>query len=141
MSQHYLPKHLQHEPIFALPYFAIDGEYAGNTDGQFLTIGNAQWDRAYISAKVMRYSDRADKWIRGSEELPVHRVLDLAKMVVSATTYRFGLTTEFPGEQQPIDVVDPLKATKLAARLSADAHVQRRLHDLARCLIRHGYGQ
>lgn len=53
------------------------------TDAQGLSLGLAQWnDRGTvdISAKVWRHTGQ--KWSRQSEELPLHRVLDLAILVV-----------------------------------------------------------
>ncbi|MDD2454676.1 MAG: DUF6530 family protein, partial [Synergistaceae bacterium] len=47
-----------------------------------LSLGLAQWNdrgKVEISAKVWRYT--GEKWSRQSEELPLHRVLDLAILV------------------------------------------------------------
>jgi hypothetical protein len=48
-------------------------------------LGLAQWNdrgKVDISAKVWRYT--GEKWSRQSEELPLHRVLDLAILVLRA---------------------------------------------------------
>jgi hypothetical protein len=61
-----------------MPYQPFDGPYIGETDALYLSIGHAQWnDAGYddLSAKVWRMPD--DKWSRMSEELPLHRVVDL----------------------------------------------------------------
>lgn len=71
---HSLPTHLEHKPIYALPYQNFDGMYIGNTDAQFLSIGISQWSNDDVSLKIMRYT--GDKWSRQSEELPLHRVID-----------------------------------------------------------------
>ncbi|MFZ5817718.1 MAG: DUF6530 family protein [Bacillota bacterium] len=72
-----MPVNLAHKPVFAVEgYDAIDGPYAGNTDAQHLSIGLAQWNTAEISLKVWRHT--GEKWSRQSEELPPHRVVDLA---------------------------------------------------------------
>lgn len=42
-------------------------------------------DRVDISAKVWRYT--GEKWSRQSEELPIHRVLDMAILVCRARAY------------------------------------------------------
>jgi len=51
-------------------------------------LGLAQWNdrgKVDISAKVWRYT--GEKWSRQSEELPLHRVLDLAIFVCRAKQY------------------------------------------------------
>jgi hypothetical protein len=135
-----LPLHLQHEPRFALPYFEIDGPYAGKTDAHFLTVGIAQWDRKSISAKVMRYSDHAERWIRSSEELPVHRVLDLAKVIAVASQYRHGTSMKVLGVPTMLEAVSEIGASSVAEHLRTDPEVQKRLHELADCLVSLGYG-
>jgi len=63
-------------------YENIDGRYAYNTDAKGLSLGLAQWNdrgKVDVSAKVWRYT--GEKWSRQSEELPLHRVLDLAILV------------------------------------------------------------
>lgn len=82
-----LPRNNKHQPIVYAKYADIDKK-AGAGDAKFLSIGRATWDpqKEDCSAKVWRYSDEADRWQRGSEELPLWRVLDMAKLVV-ATIY------------------------------------------------------
>lgn len=78
-----LPQHLDHKPMFALPYEAFDGPYAGDTDLQFISVGIAQYNPDEASIKTMRYT--GTKWTRQAEELPLHRPIDmtlfLAKVV------------------------------------------------------------
>ena len=50
-------------------------------DAKFLSIGRAQWDPDDISAKIIRKS--GERWSPQSEELPLWRVLDLAKLVIA----------------------------------------------------------
>ncbi|AOV09987.1 MULTISPECIES: DUF6530 family protein [Enterobacteriaceae] len=84
-----IPTHLSHRPVVKLEnYSAIDGQYKNNTDAEGLSIGIAQWsepDSPELSAKVWRYTGM--KWSRQSEELPVHRVLDLANLICAALSY------------------------------------------------------
>ena len=47
-----------------------------------LSIGKSQWNTEDISAKVWRHT--GEKWTRQSEELPIHRVLDLAILILSS---------------------------------------------------------
>ena len=75
-AKHELPHHLEHKPIYAMPYFQFDGMFANNTDAQYLSVGISQWDENDVSLKIMRHT--GDKWTRQSEELPLHRVFDSA---------------------------------------------------------------
>lgn len=84
-----IPATLKHKPVIVSEnYENVDGRYAGDTDAKGLSLGLAQWnDRGTvdISAKVWRYT--GEKWSRQSEELPLHRVLDLAIFVCRAKQY------------------------------------------------------
>jgi len=84
-----IPTNLKHKPVIvAEDYEHIDGRYAYHTDAKGLSLGLAQWNdrgKVEISAKVWRYT--GEKWSRQSEELPLHRVLDLAILVCRATQY------------------------------------------------------
>jgi len=91
-----LPTALKHKPVIVVEdYENIDGRYAYDTDTKGLSLGLAQWNdrgKVDISAKVWRYT--GEKWSRQSEELPLHRVLDLAILVCRAKqhfreAYRF----------------------------------------------------
>jgi hypothetical protein len=78
-----IPTTLKHKPVvISENYENIDGRNAYNTDAKGLSLGLAQWNdrgKVDISAKVWRYT--GEKWSRQSEELPLHRVLDLAILV------------------------------------------------------------
>lgn len=84
-----IPTTLKHKPVFVCEnYSEIDGIYAGKTDAQGLSLGLAQWNergKVEISAKVWRHT--GEKWSRQSEELPLHRVLDLAILICQAKAY------------------------------------------------------
>jgi hypothetical protein len=73
------PNHLKHKPVALLPYEQHDGPYVGDTDCRFLSVGWAQYDPRSISAKALRYT--GDRWSRQSEELPVHRAIDLTTLI------------------------------------------------------------
>lgn len=81
-----IPTTLKHKPVIVSDnYENVDGRYAYNTDAKGLSLGLAQWNdrgKVDISAKVWRYT--GEKWSRQSEELPLHRVLDLAILVCRA---------------------------------------------------------
>ena len=78
-----IPTTLKHKPVIvAEDYGNIDGRTAYQTDTQGLSLGLAQWNdrgKLDISAKVWRHT--GGKWSRQSEELPLHRVIDLAILI------------------------------------------------------------
>lgn len=91
-----IPTTLKHKPVIVSEnYENIDGRSAYKSDTKGLSLGLAQWNdrgKVEISAKVWRYT--GEKWSRQSEELPLHRVIDLAILVCRAKqhfkeSYRF----------------------------------------------------
>ncbi len=84
-----IPTTLKHKPvIISENYDNIDGRFAYDTDTKGLSLGLAQWNdrgKVDISAKVWRYT--GEKWSRQSEELPLHRILDLAILECRALLY------------------------------------------------------
>lgn len=77
------PKHLSHKPIISVnDYDKLDALYANHTDVKALSIGEAQYDKKHISLKVWRKPN--NRWSRQSEELPIHRNLDLSILLVTA---------------------------------------------------------
>ncbi len=84
-----IPTNLKHKPVIVSEnYENVDGRNAYKSDAKGLSLGLAQWNdrgKVDISAKVWRHT--GDKWSRQSEELPLHRVLDLAILVCRAEQY------------------------------------------------------
>lgn len=84
-----IPTTLKHKPVIVgEDYGNIDGRNAYNTDVKGLSLGLAQWNdrgKLDISAKVWRHT--GEKWSRQSEEMPLHRVLDLAIFLCEAEKY------------------------------------------------------
>ncbi|MGE4549244.1 MAG: DUF6530 family protein [Intestinibacillus sp.] len=84
-----IPTTLKHKPVIVSEnYENIDGRNAYNTDAKGLSLGLAQWNdrgKVDISAKVWRHT--GEKWSRQSEELPMHRVVDLAILLCRAKMY------------------------------------------------------
>lgn len=84
-----IPTTLKHKPVFVSEeYDKVDGRNAYRSDTKGLSLGLAQWnDRGQVdvSAKVWRYT--GEKWSRQSEELPIHRVVDLAILICRAKQY------------------------------------------------------
>lgn len=78
-----IPTTLKHKPVVVSEnYEQVDGRFAGNTDAKGLSLGLAQWNdrgKIDISAKVWRHT--GEKWSRQSEELPLHRALDLSILI------------------------------------------------------------
>ncbi|MEK3732266.1 MULTISPECIES: DUF6530 family protein [Paenibacillus] len=81
-----IPTTLKHKPVIVSEnYENIDGRYAYDSDAKGLSLGLAQWNdrgKVDISAKVWRHT--GGKWSRQSEELPLHRVIDLAILICRA---------------------------------------------------------
>ena len=74
------PKNLGHKPIVSVnDYDKVDGMYRNNTDARALSIGWAQYDAEEISMKVWRKRKRRSPQ---SEELPLHRNLDLTILLL-----------------------------------------------------------
>ncbi|EAD7632974.1 DUF6530 family protein [Listeria monocytogenes] len=78
-----IPTTLKHKPVIVVEnYEEVDGKNAYHSDAKGLSLGLAQWNdrgKVDISAKVWRHT--GDKWSRQSEELPLHRVFDLAILI------------------------------------------------------------
>ncbi|MBC2254807.1 hypothetical protein HCB46_04910 [Listeria ivanovii] len=78
-----IPTTLKHKPVIVVEnYEEVDGKSAYHSDAKGLSLGLAQWNdrgKVDISAKVWRHT--GDKWSRQSEELPLHRVIDLAILI------------------------------------------------------------
>jgi hypothetical protein len=70
------PQNLKHKPIIAVNnYDKIDALYANDSEVRALSIGQAQYDNNEISLKIWRHTGK--KWSRQSEEMPLHRNIDL----------------------------------------------------------------
>ncbi|RYF41287.1 MAG: hypothetical protein EOO38_20870 [Cytophagaceae bacterium] len=74
-----VPNHLDHKPVFAVPYEKFDGHFADDeknpTDIRYISVGNAQYDGDQVSVKTMRRTE--GRWSRQAEELPLHRLIDM----------------------------------------------------------------
>ncbi|MCP4350730.1 MAG: hypothetical protein GY795_35120 [Desulfobacterales bacterium] len=84
-----IPTELKHKPvIISEDYDLIDGRDANKSEAKGLSLGLAQWNErgnVEISAKIWRHT--GNKWSRQSEELPLHRVLDLAILICKAKIF------------------------------------------------------
>lgn len=83
-----IPTTLKHKPVIVSDdYDKIDGRIK-NSDAKGLSLGLAQWNdrgKVDISAKIWRYT--GEKWSRQSEEMPLHRVIDLALLICRSKQY------------------------------------------------------
>jgi hypothetical protein len=83
-----IPTTLKHKPVIVSEnYDQIDGRNQ-QSDAKGLSVGLAQWNdrgKVEVSAKVWRYT--GEKWSRQSEEMPLHRVIDLAIFVCRTKQY------------------------------------------------------
>lgn len=81
-----IPSNLKHKPVFVVEdYSNVDGRKAYNSDAMGLSLGLAQWNErgnVDVSAKVWRHT--GERWSRQSEEMPLHRALDLAILICRA---------------------------------------------------------
>jgi len=77
-----LPDYLSHYPLKYVEYFDHDGTYAGCTDAHYISFGVSTWSDQDLSLKVWRKGGRDDKWLRQSEELPLHRPIDLTLLLL-----------------------------------------------------------
>lgn len=101
-----IPTNLKHKPVVVVSdYENVDGRKAYSSDIKGLSLGLAQWNdrgKVDISAKVWRHT--GNKWSRQSEELPLHRVLDLAILAAKSYSY-FREAYKFPkmyNEDNPV---------------------------------------
>ncbi len=127
-----IPTHLSHKPIVKLEgYSQFDGRFAGNTDAAGLSIGLAQWsdsENMDLSAKVWRYT--GEKWSRQSEELPIHRVFDLASLLCASMSYAQNETLPICEDFQieltrNSDLIDVLKGGMLKDQKHLDESLKR----------------
>jgi len=111
-----IPTTLKHKPVIVSEnYENVDGRSAYNSEAKGLSLGLAQWNdrgRVDISAKVWRYT--GEKWSRQSEEMPLHRVLDLAILVCRAKLH-------FQEAYRYEKLYDPLKPVIDRVGLQGDA--------------------
>lgn len=82
-----IPINLKHKPIVSVDnYNSLDGHYVySGTNVECLSIGYAQFDIGNpdeLTVKVLRRQN--GRWCRQSEELPLHRCVDLCNLIVQS---------------------------------------------------------
>ena len=99
----HIPTTLKHKPVLvAEDYGRIDGRTAYGSDAQGLSLAwpsGTTGARVDISAKV--WAAHREKWSRQSEELPLHRVLDLAILAAGPSSISRRRPTASPGATDP----------------------------------------
>ncbi len=160
-----IPKELKHKPVIVVEdYDRVDGRSAYDSDAKGLSLGLAQWNdrgRVDISGKIWRYT--GEKWSRQSEEMPLHRVLDLTMLILRSKQYLMDEAYRIPGmfnRENPeigrIGLQGDAMTVAVAAdnprinediKLFSDAFsrddelLSERLHLLANTLVEMGYGR
>lgn len=137
-----IPTHLGHKPIFKLEnYHEVDGRFANNTDAQGLSIGLAQWNgtnNADLSAKVWRHT--GTRWSRLSEELPLHRAVDLTSLLCSVLLFTKNATVPNDDHFKITHSHDDKMLDKLKQGLEKEQpHLDKSLARLAKILKQLGY--
>ena len=135
MQKSTFPSHIQHKPVYVVPYYELDHLRPTNdTDVQFITLGWSQWNSRELSAKVVRHS--GNRWSRQSEELPLTRVVDLTILIslalMNGTDFTEVEAQVFERQNRAINITHGSNRDRAAAAmtLSEDALVKKRLRKL-----------
>lgn len=104
------PTHLSHKPIISVnDYDKVDAQYSKDTDVKSLSIGNAQYDGNQISLKIWRNSGK--RWSRQSEEMPLHRNIDLNILLLGALMT--DVSSKYPKTLLREEIVDESKVVEI----------------------------
>lgn len=105
-----VPKHLSHKPIISVDdYDKIDAQYANKTDAKALSIGQAQYDEDEISLKIWRHT--GEKWSRESEEMPLHRNIDLNILLIGALLK--DVDAHYPMTSFREEIIEPIRVKEI----------------------------
>ncbi len=136
-----IPVDLKHKPVITSEdYNRVDGRYAVNSDTKGLSLGLAQWNergKVEISAKIWRHT--GEKWSRQSEEMPLHRVLDLAILICKAKHYFAHRYHTEDSEYPNFPVIErvPLQGNAMnVAVCTSNEHIQEDIQLFDECLHR-----
>lgn len=157
-----IPTNLKHKPVIEVPDYENIDSPNGYEPAQGLSLGLAQWNdrgKVDVSAKIWRHT--GEKWSRQSEEMPLHRVIDLAILICKGKQYMMEEAYKQPrmydpdnpvidrvglqGDAMTIEVctdnehIDEDIQLFDAAMRKQDERVSERLHVLARTLKEMGY--
>lgn len=120
-----IPTYLKHKPVFCVEdYERVDGKYANDSDAKGISLGLAQWNdrgKVDVSAKIWRHT--GEKWSRQSEELPLHRVIDMAILVCETKRYLMEQSYRYPklyDESNPVIERIGLSGDAMTLRVCTD---------------------
>lgn len=84
-----IPASTNHKPVIVSDnYGKVDGRFASKTDVGALSLGLTEQNedgRVHIAAKIWRAEE--EKGTSSSDEIPIHRILDLSILICSALTH------------------------------------------------------
>lgn len=104
------PTNLKHKPIISVNnYDQLDAKNANQTDVKALSIGIAQYDEDEISLKIWRKPN--GKWSRQSEEIPLHRNIDLNILLLGSLLSN--IASEFPKTILNEEILDENSLSKI----------------------------
>ena len=126
------PEYLKHKPIISVnDYDKIDGIYANKTDVRALSIGQAQYDKDEISVKVWRHT--GEKWSRQSEEMPIHRALDISILTIAA--FMTDISSKYPLTSLREEIVQENRVQEIIEYFKQNKNtLQPRLEELKKIL-------
>ena len=134
-----IPNELKHKPVIVSEdYDLVDGRYANHSDAKGLSLGLAQWNdrgKVEISAKIWRHT--GEKWSRQSEEMPLHRALDLAILICQSRLFFKNLyqkpAKDYPGYPKFARI--PLQGSAMNAAICTDnEHIEEDIKLFDDCL-------
>jgi hypothetical protein len=128
-----VPTHLRHRPIVGVDFYdRLDAQFENNTDARALSIGVAQYNSGdrndeELSLKVWRHTD--EQWSRQSEELPIHRCIDLNILFLDALLRNF--ENEIQNNRLRISIQDADRVEDIARYYQRnEVHLRHRLVEL-----------
>lgn len=122
------PQHLKHKPIISVnDYDLVDAQYSKKTDVKALSIGSAQYDVDQVSLKIWRKPNL--KWSRQSEEIPLHRNIDLNILLIGSLLS--DINSEYPKTILREEILDKNSVSKIKDYYKQNEHfLKPRLQEL-----------
>jgi hypothetical protein len=126
------PTNLKHKPIISVnDYDKIDALYANDSDVKALSIGEAQYSTNEISLKVWRHT--GNKWSRQSEEIPIHRNIDLNILLLGSLLT--DITSKYPTTSLREEIFNENKVINIQDYyIKNKKHLKPRLEELQKVL-------
>lgn len=122
-----VPNDKNHKPIVVAENVDIlDGLYSKKTDLVGYSIGIPKFNNKEISAKVWRHT--GERWSRQGEELPIHRVLDLAQLYLGSLLREKSSNfpaTVFKEEIRDMELFDKIKNHYADNKVELSSRIQK----------------